>query len=89
MTNAVNVLEGLKSDLKTLSILDGTNGRTMTVRGWPMALIRNGGTAWDILSPEGLQTIEEENLAYAIGQIVLSLEAENAGWDFDPEDIAI
>lgn len=63
------------------------NGATFTVRGWPMAIIRNG-TGWDILSHQGAeQALEPEQVIDRIKEIIedLTIESE-AGWT-DPEPI--
>ena len=90
MTTAVNVLEGLKSDLKTLSIVDGSNGRCMTVRGYSFAILRNG-PAWDILGPKGTETVDSDLIAETIREMVMDeLEEHYANtWDDVPEGIEI
>ena len=86
---AIENIESLKSHLKTVSIIDGENGRAFTVRGWPFALVRNG-PAWDILGAGLMETcVDADTIVDTIQNMVLDLEAENAGWDFDPDGIEI
>ena len=89
MNTAQSIIEQLKSELKTLASIDGANGKTFTVRGWPFAILRNG-PSWDLLSKEGLsECLKPEGIIAEIVEIVLQTEADNGGWDFDPSEIEI
>jgi len=60
-----------------------------TVRGWPFAVIRNG-PVWDVLGPNGLKEAwPADQLAEVIRELVIDLEADEAGSDFDPEALDI
>ena len=87
--NTLRMMEAIKEDLQTVATIGADNAAVFTVRGWPFAVIRNGN-CWDVLGPNGLKEAwPAHQLAEVIRELVLDLEADEAGWDFDPEGLAI
>lgn len=87
--NANELSRHLTDGFKTMETVDGSNSFCFTVRGWPFAIIRNGWNHWDVLTPNGLETAHPtDQLHDLIQAAVIECEADNAGWDFDPEEIA-
>lgn len=90
MTTAIEIVKEVQTELFSLATHDSDNGRTFSVRGWPFALIRNGAQCWDLLGPKGLEeALRTSELADAIRSQVLDLEADNAGWDFNPDEVRV
>jgi len=87
--NAIETRAELGTMLFSLASVAPENGCTFTVRGWPMAILRNGGL-WDLLSPSGLsEALNLQQLHDEVQQAVIDAEADNAGWDFDPTELRI
>ena len=87
--NSLRMMESIKQELQTVATIGADNAAVFTVRGWPFAVIRNGN-CWDVLGPNGLKEAwPVDQLAEVIREQVLDLEADEAGWDFDPEGLAI
>lgn len=91
MTMASQVLSALKRDLTTLAIVTtGRNSAVFTVRGWSFAIVRNGEGHWDILGSHGNdEAVPQHLIAMRIHGYVINAEADNAGWNFDPEELEI
>ena len=87
--NTMRMMEAIKSELSTVATIGADNAQVITVRGWPFAIIRNG-PCWDVLGPSGLKEAwPADQLPEIIRELVLELEADDAGWDFDPEGMLI
>jgi len=78
------MIDQIKDQLNSVATVTADNSACFTVRGWPFAIIRNGGDAWDILHPGGLfEACPEDKLAVSIAGFVEDAEAENGSWDAD------
>jgi len=87
LDDAGDVLAEVATELKTIHLLERQRGVVFTCYGYTFALVQNGGY-FDVLSAKGLEeAIKPYNLADHISDVVMELEADNAGWDFDPSTV--
>lgn len=86
---AITIAEQLKKTFSTMEHVTRQNCVGFTVRGIGFALMRNG-TGWDLLSTKaGNEALDFGQVREAISEIVLEIEADNSGWDFDPEKVEL
>ena len=88
--DAAAVAAGIQKQLNTMEIVGLQDGRCFRVAGWPFAIMRNSIDSWNLLGPSGLESaLTPAQLLREIKEQVFAAEADNAGWDFDPDEIDI